>query len=70
VEVNCLENRGRNALECANFNKHGQREGIAKRFKEKGVMGTKTKYFKMNAFIHRGKNLLLNRIFKYGFVLK
>jgi hypothetical protein len=24
----------------------------------------------MNAFIHRGGNLLRNRIFKYGFVLE
>jgi hypothetical protein len=43
VDVNYLNKGGRNALDCAKNNKHGQREGIANRLKEKGVMGTKTK---------------------------
>jgi hypothetical protein len=41
--VNCLDNRGRNGLDGAKYNKHGQGEGIANRLKEKGVVGTKTK---------------------------
>jgi hypothetical protein len=41
VDINNLNKSRRNALDCAKNNKHGQREGIANRLKEKGVMGTK-----------------------------
>jgi hypothetical protein len=43
VDVNYLNKSGQNALDYEKNNKHGQREGIANRLKEKGVMGTKTK---------------------------
>jgi predicted transcriptional regulator YheO len=43
VDVNYLNESRQNALDCAKNNKHGQREGIANRLKEKGVMGTKNK---------------------------
>jgi hypothetical protein len=36
VDVNYLNKSWRNALDCAKYNKHGQREGIANRLKEKG----------------------------------
>jgi endo-1,4-beta-mannosidase len=56
VDVNCLDNRGRNALGCAKYNKHGKREGIANRLKEKGVMGTKTnKIFQDECFHSYGE---------------